>query len=143
MLEEFNDVIFEDLPAILAHYIQHNMDLILGVSHPNLLHYWMNLKETEIEKVEELLSKGHILDSMSTCVVPTLLAPEINLVKLPRIHSLCVAADDLVKQVQNMQVDVMNKLEKANVKHKTEAHKHRQLKLFVVGGKAMAFINKV
>ena len=80
LLEKFNHAILEDLTTKLPHMRnrKHHIDPIPSASFPNVPHYKMSSKKNKIlsEKVEELLSKGHIQASMNTCAILTLLTPK-------------------------------------------------------------------
>eukprot|EP00253_Pinus_taeda_P010700 PITA_10700 len=80
LLQDFGDIVVDDLPDELPprRGISHCIDFIQGASLPNKAAYRMSPKDhEEIRKqVQELLDKGLIRESMSPCVVPTVLAPK-------------------------------------------------------------------
>ena len=67
------------LPPIRG--IEHQIDFVLGATIPNRPAYKSNPEETtELQRqVEELLTKGHVRESLSPCAVPVLLVQGWNL----------------------------------------------------------------
>ncbi|XP_012072609.2 uncharacterized protein LOC105634371 [Jatropha curcas] len=78
LLDEFHVIVEEPSTLPPLWDIQHQIDFIPRSKIPNVSHYKMNPKESQIllEQVEELLKKGHIRESISPCGVPTLLVPK-------------------------------------------------------------------
>jgi hypothetical protein len=80
LLEEFADIIMDELPHSLPpmRIVSHQIDLILGASLPNKAAYRLTPQENEEVKkqVHELLDKGLVRESLSPCVVPTVLSPK-------------------------------------------------------------------
>jgi hypothetical protein len=58
--------------------VSHHIDLIPGASLPNKATYRLMLEENEDVKrqVQDLLEKGLVRESLSPCVVPTVLSPK-------------------------------------------------------------------
>jgi hypothetical protein len=80
LLEEFADIIVDELPHLLPPIksVSHHIDLILGASFPNKAAYRLTSQENEEvkRKVQDLLDKGLVRESLSPCVVPTVLSPK-------------------------------------------------------------------
>ncbi|XP_042386576.1 uncharacterized protein LOC121978276 [Zingiber officinale] len=78
--QDFKDVFSEDTPPGLPtkRRIEHQIDLIPRASIPNRPAYRSSPEETkELQRqVEEPMTKGHVRESMSPCVVPVLLVPK-------------------------------------------------------------------
>jgi hypothetical protein len=79
LLDNFMDIVVDEIPNSLPpiRSINHHIDLILGASLPNKVAYrltpWDN--EDVRNQVQELLDKGLVRESLSPCVVPTVLSP--------------------------------------------------------------------
>ena len=77
LLQEYKDVFPNDVPNRLPPIrgIEHQIDFVSGATIPNRPSYRSNPEETkELQRqVEELLTKGHVKESMSPCAVPVLL----------------------------------------------------------------------
>ena len=79
LLGNFFDIVVDELPHSLAHIrcISHHINLILGVIIPNTVSYRLTPQENEEAKnqVQEILDKGLVIESLSPCIVPTMLSP--------------------------------------------------------------------
>jgi hypothetical protein len=78
LLEQFTDIVVDKLPHSLPpmRSMSHHIDLISGASFPNKVVYKLTLQENEEVKrqVQDLLDKGLVRESLSPCVVPTVLS---------------------------------------------------------------------
>jgi len=74
------DIIVDELPNVLppVRSVSHHIDLILGASLSNKAAYRLTPQENAevARQVQELMDKGLIRESLSPCVVPTVLSPK-------------------------------------------------------------------
>ena len=79
VLQEYEDVFPVEVPPGLPpkRGIENQIDLVSGASLPNRAPYRTNPEEIkEIQRqVQELIKKGYVKESLSSCVVPVLLVP--------------------------------------------------------------------
>jgi hypothetical protein len=80
LLENFADIVVDELPNSFPpiRNISHHIDLIPGASLPNKATYILTPQENEEvrRQVQELLEKGLVRESLSPCIVPTVLSPK-------------------------------------------------------------------
>jgi hypothetical protein len=80
MLEKISDIVVDDLPCSFTpiRSISHHIDLILGEIFPNKEAYRLTPQENEEVKkqVQDLMDKGLVRESLSPCIVPTMLIPK-------------------------------------------------------------------
>jgi hypothetical protein len=80
LLENFVDIVVDELPHSFPpiRSISHHIDLIPEASLPNKAAYRLTPRENEEvkKKVQELFDKGLVRESLSPCVIPTLLSPK-------------------------------------------------------------------
>jgi hypothetical protein len=78
LLEEFADIVMDELPHSLPpiRSVSHHIDLIPGASFPNKAAYRLTPQENEEVKrqVQDLLDKDLVRESLSLCVVSTVLS---------------------------------------------------------------------
>jgi hypothetical protein len=78
LLEAFADIVVEEVPHSLPpiRSVSHHIHLIPRASFPNKAVYRLTLQENEEVKrqVQDLLDKGLVRESLSLCVVPTVLS---------------------------------------------------------------------
>ncbi|XP_057543321.1 uncharacterized protein LOC130821549 [Amaranthus tricolor] len=80
LLDQFADIFPVELPVGLPPLrgIEHQIDLMPGTALPNKPAYRTSPEETkELQRqIQELMDRGYVRESMSPCVVPTLLVPK-------------------------------------------------------------------
>ena len=77
LLQDFDDLFHEEIPHGLPplRRIKHQIDFVPGVSIPNQPPYRKETKDIQ-RKVDELLQKGFVRESLRSCSFPVILVPK-------------------------------------------------------------------
>lgn len=82
LLQKYKDVLSDELPVDLPPIrgIEHQIDLVPGVSLPNRDAYRASPEETkELQRqIQDLMDKGLVRESLNPCAVPVILVPKKN-----------------------------------------------------------------
>ncbi|KAL4633166.1 hypothetical protein ACB092_04G102600 [Castanea dentata] len=143
LLQEYEDVFPNDVPSGMPPIrgIEHQKDFVPSATIPNRPTYRSNPEETkELQRqVEELLTKGHVRESMSPCAVLVPSAPWVDIsmdfvLGLPRSRKVneitSLDGQKKAEMVKKLHESVRQHIERKNEQYVTKANKACRQVLF-------------